>query len=510
MKKYILIISTLLLINGFNSCSDRDLELLQPEADFITDINTETRMQQMLSGAYFSVASADAYGSKLMIFGDILGDKIYNTTSKANFLQTHNYNYNGLQNQFNFYGKMYEVIVSCNMVINNTSVEESPEVMRIKSEAKVLRAFAYFTLVNYYSPSPTSGINQEYGVPLVLGNYDLSIQPARATVKEIYTQIISDLTSGLQYVTPNPANKVILGANATKLLLSRVYLTRRDPGDAELALQYATEVKDAAIAAYANAPANQKPFITTENITASNYANYFKGTNDQLYEDHPETIWELDMSDLSNQVTGVFNDTGLPTFYSPGDKTRRSLLATKNLFDSFGTHLDVRRGGTATNPISGLFANIVPADEIGDTAGSGYWMSKYPRQTNQGDASGIYLRDIKILRFSEAFLNRIEALRLLGQEGLALTELKAFAASRKGTTYTGANLLQDILTERSKEFYGEGQRFLDLKRYNLPVVRTTNCTVCELQASDHRFVLPVTQAAMNSNPNLKQYPGYVN
>ena len=137
-------------------------------------------------------------------------------------------------------------------------------------------------------------------------------------------------------------------------------------------------------------------------------------------------------------------------------------------------------------------------------------MSKYPRQTNQGDASGIYLRDIKILRFSEAFLNRIEALRLLGQEGLALTELKAFAASRKGTTYTGANLLQDILTERSKEFYGEGQRFLDLKRYNLPVVRTTNCTVCELQASDHRFVLPVTQAAMNSNPNLKQYPGYVN
>lgn len=506
MKKYILIISTLLLINGFNSCSDRDLELLQPEADFITDINSETRMQQMLSGAYFSIASADAYGSKLMIFGDILGDKIYNTTSKANFLQTHNYNYNGLQSQFNFYGKMYEVIVSCNMVINNTSVEESQEVLRIKSEAKVLRAFAYFTLLNYYSPSPASGINQEYGVPLVLGNYDLSIQPARATVKEIYTQIISDLTAGLQNVNPNPADKVILGANATKLLLSRVYLTRRDPGDAALALQYATEVRDAAIAAYPNAAANRKPFITTENITVTNYANYFKGANDQVYEDHPETIWELDMSSLSNQVTGVFNDTGLPTFYSPGDKTRRSLLATKSLYDSFVNNTDVRRG-----PLNaGLFTNITAADEIGDLTGSGYWMSKYPRQTDQGDASGIYLRDIKVLRFSEAYLNRIEALRLLGQEALALTELKAFAASRKGSTYTGANLLQEILTERSKEFFGEGQRFLDLKRYNLPVVRTTNCTVCELPASDHRFVLPVTQAAMNSNPNLKQYPGYVN
>ena len=72
MKKYILIISTLLLLTGFNSCSERDLDLLQPEADFISDINSVERMQMMLNGAYFSVASADALGSKLMVFGDIL------------------------------------------------------------------------------------------------------------------------------------------------------------------------------------------------------------------------------------------------------------------------------------------------------------------------------------------------------------------------------------------------------------------------------------------------------
>ena len=103
----------------------------------------------------------------------------------------------------------------------------------------------------------------------------------------------------------------------------------------------------------------------------------------------------------------------------------------------------------------------------------------------------------------------MEALRLLGQEGLALTELNAFAASRKGLTYTNStDLLTNILTEKSKEFYGEGQRFLDLKRYNLPVNRPSNCTTCELQATDKRFVLPLGQNAVNQNANLKQYPGY--
>jgi hypothetical protein len=91
---------------------------------------------------------------------------------------------------------------------------------------------------------------------------------------------------------------------------------------------------------------------------------------------------------------------------------------------------------------------------------------------------------------------------------LALTKLNSFALSRNGSVYTGTNLLNDILTERAKEFYGEGQRFLDLKRYSLSVSRPSNCVTCNVAATDKRFVLPVSQTAMNRNTNLKQYPGY--
>lgn len=92
---------------------------------------------------------------------------------------------------------------------------------------------------------------------------------------------------------------------------------------------------------------------------------------------------------------------------------------------------------------------------------------------------------------------------------MALLELNAFAVSRGGSTYTGTNLLSDILTEKAKEFYGEGQRFLDLKRNNLPLIKNSNCVQnCNVPANDKLFVMPISQSALNYNPNLKQYPGY--
>lgn len=177
------------------------------------------------------------------------------------------------------------------------------------------------------------------------------------------------------------------------------------------------------------------------------------------------------------------------------------MLANKTFYESFGPVLnpqlyDIRRGAINT----GLFSNqaLTPDTPMG------YWINKYPRLTSGGN----FVRNIKILRFSEAYLNRIEALKLTSQDGQALIELNQFAASRKGLAYTGTDLLKDILTERSKEFYGEGQRFLDLKRNNLSVDRPSNCTTCNLPASDKRFVLPVGQDAINQNSNLRQYPGY--
>lgn len=514
MKKYILIASSILCLAFTNSCSESDLELESQSTDNIEKPLTEEKIQMLLSGAYFNMSTTNGYGTNIMIAGDLLGDNLFVSNTNPSFLFTNNKTYSPLQGDLSFYGLMYNVIVACNMVINST-VTTNNNVERIKAEAKILRGYAYFTLVNYYSPAPTSGINQEYGVPLVLGNYDSMIQPARATVAQVYEQIITDLTAGANGALDIPSSKVILSKTAAKLLLSKVYLTRRAAGDAALALQYSNEVINNSPASFGSLNAKaltdpSKPFNITSNPYM--YYTYFAAPIDTNSENQPETIWELDMNGNSNIVTGVGSNEALPLYYNRVG-SKKCLLFNKAFYDTFGAaptaanavNDDVRRGA----PTLGLLVSAgVPTT---DTP-RGYWTAKYPLttyETSQSTTQTSFYRNIKVLRFSEAKLNRIEALYLLGQTPLALTELNAFALSRQGKTYTGANLLNDILTERAKEFYGEGQRFLDLKRYNQPIIKSTNCTSnCNVAPNDKLFVLPVNQSSINANPNLKQYPGY--
>ncbi len=518
MKKILIIISSLIAISISNSCSDKELELFPPSLDDIQDVNTEDRLQKFLNAAYLEMSSVSAFGTQLLAIGDVMGDQLYVTSGKS-FAQTYNLSFNGLENEFSFYGTLYNAIMDCNLVINNTQVPDNAEVRRIKAEAKILRGFAYFTLVNYYSPTPSSGINQEYGVPIILNDYDVSILPARATVAEVYNQVISDLKAGVNEAPAEPESKVHLTKTAAKLLLSRVYLTRRAPGDAQLALQYSSEIVN-------SSPADFAP------VAKDDYRNYFMGSPEEGSENQKETIWELDINPTTNQVNNLGANLSLPTIYDRLVIDRRSVLASKAFFDSFphtdlpalppanNTALptpqslspDVRRGDTKTTvtSIPGVPNAIQPAglmstiNLIATDNPRGAWINKYPRTTGDGS----FQRNIKILRFAEAQLNYVEALVLTGQTSLALTELNKFAASRGGSTYTEATIA-NVLTEKGKEFYGEGQRFLDLKRYSLPIIKNSNCVMnCNVPANDKIFTLPVDQTAMNYNPNLKQYPGY--
>ena len=514
MKKYLLIISGFLLFFAHTSCSERELDLFPPDKDEITNVNSEGQLQMLLNGAYISMGSTSVFGTEVMLFGDLLGDKLFVSNSNPSYLNTFNYNYNSSQSDFGFYGPLYDVIMNCNLVINNTLVTNNANVKRIKGEARIIRGLAYFTLVNYYSPTPTSGVNQEYGVPLVLEDYDVNIKPARATVAQIYDQVILDLKEGVNSASATPEKKVLLSKTAAKLILSRVYLTRRASGDAALALQYATEIVNNSPPAFAKIKADSltKPYNPN---SASFYEHYFSGGNETVKknipdtyqgqpktyelegtENHPETIWELDLNIDTNRATGIGSNVSLPGYYNRTD-SRKCMLFNQTFYNSLPTG-DVRKG----SPSSGLLISVgTPAT---DTP-KGYWTNKYPRFTAEGN----YFRNIKVFRFAEAQLNRIEALFLTGQTGLALSELNAFATSRNGSTYTGTNLLQDILTEKGKEFYAEGQRFLDLKRHNLPMVRPSNCTVnCTVTPDNKLFVLPMSQRALNANINLTQYPGY--
>ncbi|SMC70937.1 RagB/SusD family nutrient uptake outer membrane protein [Moheibacter sediminis] len=482
MKKFLIILLALFATQIMTSCSEDELDIKPEYLDNLDTIDTEEKLQMFLNGAYLSITNVQAYGAEALMFGDLLSDQMFSSS----YLNTANFSYNELVNDFSTYGHMYAAILRCNLVINNDLVDDSENVSRIKAEAKILRAFAYFHLISTYSATPTSGLNQEYGVPIVLGDFDITIQPARSTVAEVYDQIISDLQAGIQGAHSAPEYKNYLSQTAAKLILSRVYLTRRAAGDAELALQYATEVVNSSPSVFAPISTVNAP------ISGADYVAYFNANLNAVTENRPETIWELDLNFNNSASAGIGGNLSLSSYYERTG-TRRSFLFTQSFFASFGDNVgDVRKG---------LFTaqGVPPTDSP-----TGLWTTKWTRNSESGN----FVRDIKILRFAEAQLNRIEALYLTGQTGVALTELNDFATSRGGLTYTGSNLLNDILTERYKEFFAEGHRFYDLKRYNLPIVRTTNCNTCELPANDLRFVFPMDEGVLNQNSALTQYPGY--
>lgn len=126
--------------------------------------------------------------------------------------------------------------------------------------------------------------------------------------------------------------------------------------------------------------------------------------------------------------------------------------------------------------------------------------------------------DVKMIRTSEIVLARAEALAELGQGTPANSDLSSLRSNRiTGYTHVAiadkATLITAILQERYKELCYEGQRYFDLKRRSLPIVRdiadvANNIAIQTLTPTDSKYLLPIPQQEKFANPNIQQNPGY--
>jgi starch-binding outer membrane protein, SusD/RagB family len=123
--------------------------------------------------------------------------------------------------------------------------------------------------------------------------------------------------------------------------------------------------------------------------------------------------------------------------------------------------------------------------------------------------------DVPLMRASEMYLIEAEAYAHIGNNGAAAQALYTLAhqrdASYKLSTNTGAKLLDEILTQRRIELWGEGFRFYDLKRLNLTLDRHRHKFLPTYQKSvaagdiKWQFVLP--QAEIDATGSVvKQNP----
>lgn len=394
----------------------------------------------------------------------------------------------------------YNLISNCNFIIEGAkqllptfTAEDQVITKRAVGDAYFMRALSYNQLALRFCPAyNASTAGGDWGVALVTKyapTSNSSTYPARATLAETYAFIKSDLDSAAKYVvTPGEQNSGYVTVDAVTALKARVALQMRDYPSA---IAFAKSLVDGG--AY--------PLVSTAKAMTDMW------TNDVSTETILQPIFK------KGQL-GSATGTSLVDKSASGTKIQPDFLPTKTVLDLYEQN-DLRFGVYFTK------------GKMTFTTGDAnlYYCTKYPGNPALYDKTTNFTNMPKILRIAEMYMILAEAYSESGDVENALAYLNTFRASRiagyEPQVYGGAALTEEIRKERQREFYMEGYRLWDLKRYGagmsgrVPQNGTfvylnngENSTAISKEAGDFRFVWPIPSHEINANPQMKQNNGY--
>lgn len=396
---------------------------------------------------------------------------------------------------YDMYSGGYERILGCNAVLEYIDKVEGDamEKTRLSAEAKALRAYWYFYLVNIYG-QPYCLAPDSQGVPLQLGAKVSSAFIPRNTVKECYDQVLSDLHEAERLFESLPeelqwSRNMRVSLPFVQLMLSRVYLYMENWTEASA---YAGKV------------------IANPNFHLLELADF---PEDSYVEVHsyscPEVIWAYgwasEFNDFENPYMMVSSAGGKVSF----------VVASTDLVYSFDID-DIRlKHYMVQDPHS------VNRRAYGKIA------------LNQGNNDPLSENHfVRSLRLSEAYLNKAEAEAQLFKAGgddankqaslLAVNALRQRrildydnpSAKNAIDSRTGAKLVESIRAERRRELCFEDHRWFDLRRYGTKRIdhvwydgtTTSSYSIYTLNVEDPQYTLPLPPDVLLLNKALEQNP----
>jgi len=473
-KKYIILASIALL---FVQCSNDFLDTL-PKSDLSTQsyFRSATDAENALVGCYSEVMSSQTLWS-LTIILDVTSDNNYAGGDNPGNFKFDNFNRNPLISDINScWSGLYGTINRCNNVIkyvpdiSDSKLDLNNRREVILGEATFLRAFAYFNLVRIWGPVPLTITPTETVEPA-------TINLPRASVDEVYAQIIADLEYCAN-VLPKADVPTQRGGRATQgavyALLAQVYATK-NPVDWNKVKQYCDEVIASDI--YQLLP---------------DYDQLFDGD----HNNNSESIFEIQYEQPS-VTTWVYQIWCPPSL--TGDTWRKFNTPSVDLINAFRAEGDSIR----------LHSSIL-WEEIGQ-----YWVDPvYGTMVpfvNKWRHPGGWASDdhFYVIRLSETILLRSEARNELNDISGALDDLQLVRDRvdlPAKDLVTKEEVSEAILLERRLELAFELYRWYDLLRAGKAITTMQNLGY---DAVDPRDLLnPIPQDERNRNPNLTQNPGY--
>ncbi len=414
-----------------------------------------------------------------------------------------------------FWTRSYRTIAGCNKIIENAKEGQGAANDHSLGEAYFLRAMMHFYLVNVYGRPYNQG-RDNLGVPLKITS-DRNDIPGRATVGQVYDQVIKDLNKAIDLMTEEEKTSVKESFYATigaaKGLLSRVYLYMEDNANA---LKYADEVLDMDYelldAEEFRKMNNLNPEQNSESIFAIKYMTDLDEGNQynnvgSFYASIGGYGWgEMYASSTYIDLVHYFPDDARQAFFEnvyAGDALEGRWVDYDTQKDGFKKpvyHYGAysKEGEKETLTYSTKVDTTKKTVELQkETTPAG--VDQYYIELNDGkhvvyldktfakrnDYPKIYilkcsLQEGKIhawspilVRLAEIYLNKAEALYKLGRSADAITVLNELRSHRDVPPYTQGDavsgrgktdLLDVILDERRLELAYEGHRALDVFR----------------------------------------------
>ena len=380
------------------------------------------------------------------------------------------------------YEMYYRLIGNANVAIANidNAVGTQAEKNQIKGEALAIRAFSYFNLVQYYGKryDAAKKPNSTPGVSLVLEPTKEGI--ARASVEECYAQINKDLDEAGKLLTTARAAKSHFNKNVVRGLQARVALVQQNWSAA------------AAFAAEAR----------TGGGSLMSIAQYQDGFADIA---NPEWMWGFDHLEDQSEYFGAYHSY-ISSNYNSSVNRQTPKTINKLIYDRI-PETDVRskmwvKAPTAAN-------SIVPPGGVR----APYIVQKFRLP---GVPSTSAMGDVPYMRIAEMFLIEAEAKARGGDNAGAAKALFDLVKQRDPayvtSTKTGAALIEEIMFHRRIELWGEGHRFLDLKRLDQPLNRNGighNAAVAlifDVPAGDPRWEFLIPRRELDANKLAVQNP----
>lgn len=451
------------LLVGTAACADLVLDPQENVTDesYFQDIGD---FRAAILGVYDEMTDDNYYGRSLHLMSDIMGEDVKQNSSANRYQEFADFEglpRSGHNYEQDLWQSGWQAINMLNRLINaefEPLPDDATEYEQILGEAHALRGLAYFDMVKMYAQHYTFTEDGSHpGVPLVL-EFDISSLPSRATVAEIYAQVVSDLNRGVELMTQGDG-PYMMTANGAQALLSRVYLYMEDYGNA---------------VAMADAVISSGYTLVTDQAYVEQFAT---GASS-------EAIFELAYNDAENEGSDCFG-----CMYTA---------------DGYGDYLPARDLLELIDPDDIRMQMFVVDEQLTGIYAS-HRVNKWPT-AQQTD-------NVPVIRLSEVYLNRAEANARLGNDAAAQTDLNTIRqrglATAPDVSATGQALIDEILIERRIELGYEGHRIHDLMRTKQDIVRVDATGDVANMAYPCQFcILPIPEHEMNANPQIAQNPGY--